>query len=52
MVKKAASHGVPATVVNGQDVMATYAHFDGLVESVRQGAGPQFVCGPRRWGSS
>ncbi len=43
MVKKAASHGVPATVVDGQDVVATYAHFDGLVESVRQGGGPQFV---------
>ena len=23
--------------------MATYAHFDALIESVRQGAGPQFV---------
>ena len=43
MVKKAASHGVPATVVDGEDVMATYAHFDGLVERVRKGAGPQFV---------
>ncbi len=43
MVQKAASHGVPATVVDGEDVMATYARFDGLVESVRQGAGPQFV---------
>jgi pyruvate dehydrogenase E1 component alpha subunit len=43
MVQKASSHGVPATVVNGEDVMATYAHFDALVERVRQGAGPQFV---------
>ncbi len=43
MVQKASSHGVPATVVNGEDVMATYAHFDALIESVRQGAGPQFV---------
>ena len=43
MVQKAASHGVPATVVDGEDVMAIYARFDGLVESVRQGAGPQFV---------
>jgi pyruvate dehydrogenase E1 component alpha subunit len=43
MVQKASSHGVPATVVNGEDVMATYAHFDALVERVRQGGGPQFV---------
>ncbi len=43
MVQKAASHGVPATSVDGEDVMATYAHFDGLIESVRQGAGPRFV---------
>ena len=43
MGKKAAAHGVPATVVDGQDVMATFAHFHRLVESVRQGAGPQFV---------
>ncbi len=43
MVKKAAAHGVPATVVDGQDVMATYAHFDALIERVRGGAGAQFV---------
>ena len=43
MVKKASSHGVPATVVDGEDVMATYAHFDGLIESVRNGGGPRFV---------
>ena len=43
MVQKAASHGVPATVVNAEDVLATYAHFAGLIEIVRQGGGPQFV---------
>ena len=43
MAQKSASHGVPATVVDGQDVMATYAHFESLVERVRAGAGPQFV---------
>ena len=43
MVQKAASHGVPATVVDGEDVMATYAHFDGLIETVRNGGGPRFV---------
>ena len=43
MVQKASSHGVPATVVNAEDVLATYAHFDRLIEHVRQGGGPQFV---------
>ena len=43
MVKKSAAHGVPATVVDGQDVMATYAHFSTLVETVRGGGGPHFV---------
>ena len=43
MVQKAASHGVPATVVDGEDVMATYAHFDSLIETVRNGGGPRFV---------
>ncbi|MCZ6519820.1 MAG: pyruvate dehydrogenase (acetyl-transferring) E1 component subunit alpha [Actinobacteria bacterium] len=43
MVKKAAAHGVPATSVDGEDVMATYDHFDRLIETVRQGGGPRFV---------
>ena len=43
MVQKSASHGVPATVVDGQDVLATHAHFENLIEQVRGGAGPQFV---------
>ena len=43
MVQKAASHGVPATVVDGEDVMATYAHFQSLIEKVRNGGGPRFV---------
>ena len=43
MVTKASAHGVTASVVDGQDVMATYTHFVRLFESVRQGAGPQFV---------
>jgi pyruvate dehydrogenase E1 component alpha subunit len=43
MVKKGAAHGVPSTVVDGEDVMATYTHFDDLIESVRRGGGPQFV---------
>ena len=43
MVQKSASHGVPATVVDGQDVLAPHAHFENLIEQVRGGAGPQFV---------
>ena len=43
MAAKSSSHGVPATVVDGQDVMATLDAFDDLVTRVREGAGPQFV---------
>ena len=43
MTRKSEPHGVPASVVDGQDVLATYAHFRDLVASVREGAGPQFV---------
>ena len=43
MKMKSASHGVPAHVVNGQDVLETYAFFDDLIAQVREGAGPQFV---------
>ena len=43
MSEKSASHGVPAHVVNGQDVLETYAFFRDLAAEVRDGAGPQFV---------
>ena len=43
MREKSAAHGVPATSVDGQDVLATYALFRKLVQDVRDGAGPQFV---------
>ena len=43
MVTKAASHGVPASVVDGQDVIATLRAFDKIVTGVRAGAGPHFV---------
>ena len=43
MAAKAASHGVPATVVDGQDVIGTYKAFDTLIREVRDGRGPQFV---------
>jgi len=43
MVTKAASHGVPASVVDGQDVIATLRAFDKIVTGVRAGEGPHFV---------
>ncbi len=43
MAAKSAPHGVPATVVDGQDVIATLKAFDDLVTRVRAGQGPQFV---------
>ncbi|MDX1495091.1 MAG: pyruvate dehydrogenase (acetyl-transferring) E1 component subunit alpha, partial [Longimicrobiales bacterium] len=43
METKSCAHGVPSHVVNGQDVLETYAAFRDLAEEVRNGAGPQFV---------
>ncbi len=43
MSAKPVPHGVPASVVNGQDVLATYAHFRDLIAEVRGGGGPRFV---------
>lgn len=43
MSEKATPHGIPASTVNGQDVLATYAHFRDLAEEVRDGGGPRFV---------
>lgn len=43
MARKSASHGVPATVVNGQDLLETYRTFEDLVDRTRGGGGPQFV---------
>jgi pyruvate dehydrogenase E1 component alpha subunit len=42
MVEKASPYGIPASSVNGQDVLATYAHFRDLAEEVRGGGGPRF----------
>lgn len=36
-------YGIPCHVVNGQDVLETYAFFGRLVETVRGGGGPQYV---------
>lgn len=43
MSTKSAPHGIPAHVVNGQDVLETYAFFRDLTAEVRGGAGPQFI---------
>jgi pyruvate dehydrogenase E1 component alpha subunit len=43
MVTKAAPYGIPAHIVNGQDVLETYAFFRDTAAKVRDGAGPQFV---------
>jgi pyruvate dehydrogenase E1 component alpha subunit len=40
---RSSAYGIPASVVNGQDVLATYRHFQTLVEEVRSGGGPRFV---------
>ncbi len=43
MVQKSSPYGIPATSVDGQDVLATYAHFRDLAAEVREGGGPRFV---------
>ncbi len=43
IVQKASPYGIPASEVDGQDVLATYAHFRDLAEEVRSGGGPRFV---------
>ncbi len=43
MVERASPYGIPVSMVNGQDVLATYAHFRDLAEEVRSGGGPRFV---------
>ncbi len=40
---KAVPYGIESSTVNGQDVLATYAHFRELAEEVRNGGGPRFV---------
>jgi pyruvate dehydrogenase E1 component alpha subunit len=40
---RSSAYGIPASVVNGQDVLATYRHFEKLVGEVRGGGGPRFV---------
>jgi pyruvate dehydrogenase E1 component alpha subunit len=41
--ERAQGYGMPVTTVNGQDVLATYRHFEKVIAEVRDGSGPQFV---------
>ena len=41
--EKASAYGIPTRVVNGQDVLETYAAFSEMAQTVRDGGGPIFV---------
>jgi pyruvate dehydrogenase E1 component alpha subunit len=41
--ERSAAYGIPASVVDGQDVLGTYRHFETLIKAVRSGEGPRFV---------
>jgi len=41
--ERSAAYGIPASVVNGQDVLETYRHFEKLISEAREGGGPRFV---------
>lgn len=41
--ERARGNGVPASRVNGQDVLATYRHIEQLAAEVREGGGPRYV---------
>jgi pyruvate dehydrogenase E1 component alpha subunit len=43
VAERSAAYGIPSSVVNGQDVLETYRHFEGLIAEVREGGGPRFV---------
>ena len=43
VVDRARGNAVPASRVNGQDVLATYRHFETLAAEVRSGGGPRYV---------
>jgi len=40
---RAAAYGIPASMVDGQDVLETYRHFERLAAEVRGGGGPRLV---------
>lgn len=41
--ERSCAYGIPATIVDGQDVLATFTAFRELAAEVRGGGGPQFV---------
>jgi pyruvate dehydrogenase E1 component alpha subunit len=41
--ERSSAYGIPASVVDGQEVLETYRHFERLIEEVRDGGGPRFV---------
>ncbi len=41
--EQALSNGIETSIVDGQDVLETYTHFEELVAVVRAGGGPRFV---------
>jgi len=41
--ERACGYGIETSIVNGQDVLETYLHFEGLAETVRNGGGPRYV---------
>jgi len=41
--ERSAAYGIPSSVVNGQDVLEVWRHFEALVDEVRAGTGPRFV---------
>lgn len=41
--ERSGAYGIPASVVDGQDVLVTYRHFENLIREVRKGGGPRFV---------
>ncbi len=43
VAERSAAYQIPASVVNAQEVLETYRHFEGLVDEVRRGGGPRFV---------
>jgi pyruvate dehydrogenase E1 component alpha subunit len=43
IIERADSYGIESSFVNGQDVIATYLHFQELAEAVRNGGGPRYV---------
>lgn len=40
---RSGAYGIPATVADGQDVLATWRDFEALIGEVRNGGGPRFV---------